>query len=399
MTPQPPDRPPTPGDPDPPGDNRTDSDRPETERSGTDRPGKALLERLRSTALRFRRWAAPLLATALAWLHRTSQRLRRRAEPALRPALDRSRAAARRSRRWADPVLAPATAWLSRRWERVEPKLRPALNWLRKAAEPDAPRPRVSSDGPHVSGNLHRVHPRMRLMQVGTATVAVGLLATLVGNPGAPSDQDVTLASAKSSLSSETSGEIHEWAERSSSSTGVPVPALESYAHAEHALQRKEPGCGLPWNVLAGIGRVESRHGNFGGSTLTPQGNTSEPIIGIALDGSGVDTVTDTDDGRLDGDTVHDRAVGPMQFIPSTWQTWATDGDGDGKADPQSMDDSAATAGHYLCGSVPSGDLSTRSDQTRALMSYNQSSSYGQMVLEFAEQYEGSVPPPSPVEE
>ena len=38
--------------------------------------------------------------------------------------------------------------------------------------------------------------------------------------------------------------------------------------------------------------------------------------------------------GRLDGDDTWDRAVGPMQFIPSTWAWSGRDGDGDGVAQP-----------------------------------------------------------------
>ena len=43
-----------------------------------------------------------------------------------------------------------------------------------------------------------------------------------------------------------------------------------------------------------------------------------------------------------------------MQFIPSTWRTWQTDGDGDGVADPNDIDDAALAAAGYLC---QSGDL------------------------------------------
>ncbi len=45
------------------------------------------------------------------------------------------------------------------------------------------------------------------------------------------------------------------------------------------------------------------------------------------------------------------RATGPLQFIPSTWERWGSDGDGDGVADPQDIDDAAYAAARYLCAS------------------------------------------------
>ena len=67
---------------------------------------------------------------------------------------------------------------------------------------------------------------------------------------------------------------------------------------------------GLPWTVIAGIGKVESDHGRFGGATIAPDGKVSPPIVGIALNGeNNTARIDDTDDGILDGDSVFDRAV------------------------------------------------------------------------------------------
>ena len=131
---------------------------------------------------------------------------------------------------------------------------------------------------------------------------------------------------------------------------GIPEVALAAYRAAAASLAQADPGCHLDWALLAGIGRVESFHGRFGGSSAGTDGVVSPPIIGVPLDGGpGIATITDTDDGSLDGDTVHDRAVGPMQFIPGTWAGFGVDGDGDGRADPQNLFDAALSAGTYLC--------------------------------------------------
>jgi membrane-bound lytic murein transglycosylase B len=73
--------------------------------------------------------------------------------------------------------------------------------------------------------------------------------------------------------------------------------------------------------VLAGIGRIESHHGRHLGSAtrFSPSGDVTPTILGPALNGARtIGTIHDSDGGCLDGDPVWDRAVGPMQFIPST---------------------------------------------------------------------------------
>jgi hypothetical protein len=136
----------------------------------------------------------------------------------------------------------------------------------------------------------------------------------------------------------------------------LTLVALDAYLRAAMDVSSAMPGCGIPWWLLAGIGRVESGHGTFSTSVLDPAGTASPPIIGIPLDGgNSTAVITDTDGGRLDFDTRHDRAVGPMQFIPSTWARYAADGNGDGIADPQNLYDAAHAAATYLC--TAGGDL------------------------------------------
>ena len=116
--------------------------------------------------------------------------------------------------------------------------------------------------------------------------------------------------------------------------------------------------CRMPVILLAAIGEVESS--SLRGRSLDARHDVVPPVIGVALNGSGFASIRDTDGGRLDGDPVWDRAVGPMQFIPGTWRAWGADGNGDGVADPQNIEDATLTAARYLC--AGGKDLSRRSD-------------------------------------
>ncbi|GAA3496975.1 hypothetical protein GCM10019016_040760 [Streptomyces prasinosporus] len=131
------------------------------------------------------------------------------------------------------------------------------------------------------------------------------------------------------------------------SQSGIPATVLRAYRAAEASVGRTDPGCRLPWELLAAIGKVES--GQARGGAVDRNGTTLGRITGPPLDGRGFALIRDTDGGAHDGDTVYDRAVGPMQFLPSTWARWGTDGNGDGRADPNNVFDAALAAGHYLC--------------------------------------------------
>ncbi|MCU1589789.1 MAG: Lytic transglycosylase catalytic [Frankiales bacterium] len=104
---------------------------------------------------------------------------------------------------------------------------------------------------------------------------------------------------------------------------------------------------GLPWQVLAAIGQVESGHGrNVGPSSAG--------------------------------------ALGPMQFMPATWAYSGVDGDGDGKADIMNPYDAVPAAALYLC---RAGAANGQQGLYDAIFSYNHADWYVKEVLGLAARY------------
>ena len=166
---------------------------------------------------------------------------------------------------------------------------------------------------------------------------------------------------------------------------------FEAYLRAAETLATTQPNCNLHWSLLAGIGKIESNHAR--GGMLDAEGNTVPHILGPVLNGGGFAAIRDTDGGAYDGDVRWDRAVGAMQFIPSTWAGYAADGNGDGLRSPHNVYDATVAAGKYLC----SGglDLSKPQDRATAVFRYNHSNSYVATVLSWADAYARGVNPMS----
>ncbi|MET8398594.1 lytic murein transglycosylase [Streptomyces sp900116325] len=165
--------------------------------------------------------------------------------------------------------------------------------------------------------------------------------------------------------------------------SGIPASVLAAYKKAQQSIASSDAACRLPWQLLAAIGKVES--GQARGGRVDANGTTFSPILGPVLNGQGFAMIKDTDNGAYDGDSTHDRAVGPMQFIPSTWATWGQDGNDDGRKDPNNIYDAALAAGHYLC--AGSRDLSLAADLDRAVLSYNHSNEYLRTVRSWFDYY------------
>lgn len=137
----------------------------------------------------------------------------------------------------------------------------------------------------------------------------------------------------------------------SATAGGIPQNFLALYQAAATTCP------GLPWPVLAAVGQVESGHGsNMGPSSAG--------------------------------------AMGPMQFLPSTFAGYAVDGDRDGVADIWNPADAIYSAARYLCanggGNGPQGLYN-------ALWRYNHADWYVLMVVEVAGQIARRFGQPVPV--
>jgi hypothetical protein len=185
---------------------------------------------------------------------------------------------------------------------------------------------------------------------------------------------------------------VSAWAGGLGPRTNIPPIALQAYGVADLTMRQVDPQCHLSWVTIAGLARIESNHGRYRGAQVEPNGDIEPRIVGVPLDGtSGNRTISDTDGGVLDGDPTLDRAVGPLQFIPSTWAKWRADGNNDGRADPDNLFDAALAAGRYLC--AGGRDLASGQGWRSAVLSYNNSDDYGRRVYAAAEAYANSTTP------
>lgn len=228
------------------------------------------------------------------------------------------------------------------------------------------------------------------------ALVAIVVVLAVVLSPRSPEPHPAALPVAAVPLAPGADSRLDtmadpDWAAEVAAATGIPERALVSYGGAAWAMSQIQPDCHLGWTTLAAIGAVESDHGRHGGSALDADGRAEPVILGPVLDGRGQGEVRDTDAGALDGNTTWDRAVGPMQFIPSSWASWQVDADIDGAADPNDLDDAAFAAAGYLCRAGDLGDLRDVDRWRQAIGAYNASEAYIDLVAETANRYAAAV--------
>ena len=250
-----------------------------------------------------------------------------------------------------------------------------AVGWLIKI------RTAGSDDTAGIAAVPYGIAPAAGDASTGSPTAPVSPSDRTPSGPPAPTSTNASPHPAPMSFA--VSG---AWVDDVAGRTGIPSRALTAYADAQLATNVAEPGCHLSWVMLAGIGSVESGHGSHGGSVLRPDGTSSAPILGPPLDGThGNIAVHATAAGvRLDGDPRWDHAVGPMQFLPSTWTHWGVSATG-GVPDPNDIDDAALTAARYLCGGHR--DLSTVDGWRAALAAYNAPDAYAVKVTNTAATY------------
>ncbi|MGW7067080.1 C40 family peptidase [Streptomyces sp. NPDC054855] len=179
--------------------------------------------------------------------------------------------------------------------------------------------------------------------------------------------------------------------EGGSSADILPI-MLAAYKKASQLIARHVPGCrGMAWPILAGIAKVESNHAV--GRTIAKNGDITPRIMGVLLNGSGQGGNTtvfpDTDGGKWDGTAQGERAVGPFQFLPSTWKGNGRDGNGDKDRDPHNAFDAALGAAVYLCGN--GRDLSKTRQLDAAIFQYNHSREYVANVSKWITQYRAAA--------
>ncbi|WP_405576202.1 C40 family peptidase [Streptomyces sp. NBC_01092] len=179
------------------------------------------------------------------------------------------------------------------------------------------------------------------------------------------------------------------------SAADIPPRMLTAYKKAVQQAGTHAPKCqGMRWPILAGIAKVESNHAV--GRNIAAGGDIRPKIYGVLLNASGAGGNTsvfpDTDGGKWDGTAQAERAVGPFQFLPSTWDGVGRDANGDKRADPHNADDAALGASLYLCGN--GRDLTKRAQLKAAIFSYNRSNAYVSNVLGWIDQYTAAAKDP-----
>ena len=165
--------------------------------------------------------------------------------------------------------------------------------------------------------------------------------------------------------------------------------AVAAYQRAAAVLGSADKQCNLRWTLVAAVGQVVSGHGTTGDSKLGKQGVVKPQLAGDPLRGRDGKRVPDSDAGRLDGDGRFDRPVGPMQLSPATWAVVGVDSDGDGRRNPNDIDDAALAVSVLLCSGKD--DMRRRGGRIEAIRRVNDGKRFVESVLDVARTYRGQL--------
>ncbi len=183
------------------------------------------------------------------------------------------------------------------------------------------------------------------IITVGTVVVTPAVAEQVRLDPCSAYDNTITTLSA--TTTSTPSFGLPKWGSpryQSLHSPAQAIPARIKQLYLAAAARYR-----VPWQLLAGIGMAETRHGS----------NNTTSSAG---------------------------AQGLMQFMPATFRAYGVDGNGDGRRDIHSDADSVFSAAHYL---LRSGVRTGQAGVIRALWAYNRSVTYRNDVLYYAWSYAG----------
>jgi len=179
------------------------------------------------------------------------------------------------------------------------------------------------------------------MVKRGAVVVAAAVLGVTLGGASTPALAALSPAAAPSPLAVEA----------------IPPGYLVLYQDAARTCH------GLPWQVLAAIGEMESN-----------DGRSAAPSV--------------------HGPTAYGGAEGPMQFEPATFGAYAVRADPRHALSPFDPADAIYTAARMLC--AAGGGSPGSAGLAQAVFTYNHAWWYVNQVMALAEQYSGSAARPLP---
>jgi cell wall-associated NlpC family hydrolase len=181
-----------------------------------------------------------------------------------------------------------------------------------------------------------------RVLAASALAAAAALFAALIFVPILFGASQFMFGGSVNGGCTDTSGAGAQPAE-ANDAKAIPANYLDLY-------RRAGKDYGIPWNVLAGIGEVETGHGTS---------NAPGVHSGVNYAGAG----------------------GPMQFLAPTFKSFAVDGNHDGKKDLYDPADAIPSAAAYLKHNGAPQRMKT------AIFQYNHSWDYVNLVLTWAKRY------------